>query len=360
MTILVTGGAGFIGANFIHYWRKHYPKETLLILDALTYAGNYNNIASLMIEPCHFLKGNINDMEFINQVFSEYSIKTVVHFAAESHVDRSIQEPDVFLKTNILGTHHLLKASLSKSEKSGEPIHFHHVSTDEVYGSLDLNAPGFTELSRYAPNSPYSASKAASDHLVRSYYVTYGLPITMSHCSNNYGPYQHQEKLIPLIIGNILHGKRLPVYGTGINVRDWLYVEDHCQALDLILHQGRVGEVYNIGGGREISNIELVKQLCRMVSEKFEKYPFLKERFPQAPCAKNKNNEELISFVTDRKGHDLRYAIDDGKISKELGYSPNVDLEQGLSITLDWYFDLYLNLQTPELKLKNLSSIKAE
>jgi dTDP-glucose 4,6-dehydratase len=345
MTLLVTGAAGFIGLNFVKYYCKKYPLIKVLALDALTYASDGNALASLVenFSQLEFIKGDINDSLLLNKIFTEHRISKVVHFAAESHVDRSISEPDVFLTTNILGTHSLLKCVLNFSERYNSEIHFHHVSTDEVYGSLDFDAPGFTEISPYAPNSPYSASKAASDHLVRAYHVTYGIPITISNCSNNYGPQQYPEKLIPLMIKHILLGKSLPVYGQGINVRDWLYVEDHCAALDLILHKGKMGATYNVGGGTEISNIELVRKLCSMLDNKFKENPFLATIFPKAPPALLQNSEKLINFVTDRKGHDLRYAIDSSKISQELGYQPKYKFDEGLALSIDWYLSYYAN-----------------
>lgn len=346
MTILVTGAAGFIGLNFIQYWRKKYPETKILVLDALTYAADNNTLSKLIDNQLTFIKGDINDSILLNTIFAQQKISKIVHFAAESHVDRSISDPDVFLTTNILGTHTLLKTILNYSEKHGDKIHFHHVSTDEVYGSLDFESPGFTELSRYAPNSPYSASKAASDHLVRAYHVTYGIPMTISHCSNNYGPHQHSEKLIPLMIKNILLGKPLPVYGEGINVRDWLYVEDHCLGLDLILHHGKNGETYNVGGGTEISNLALVKKLCSMLDEKFQANPTLAKLFPKSPVACHQSNHSLISFVADRKGHDLRYAININKISNELGYQPQYTFNEGLALSIDWYIHYYADLLT--------------
>ncbi len=345
MTILITGGAGFIGLNFVKYWRKQYPATKILVLDSLTYAADSLALSKFSDSHLRLIQGDINDAPLINSILSEQSITKIVHFAAESHVDRSIDEPDVFLTTNILGTHSLLKAVLNHSETVSKDrnhkIHFHHVSTDEVYGSLDFESPGFTELSRYAPNSPYSASKAASDHLVRAYHVTYGLPITISNCSNNYGPHQHQEKLIPLMIKHILLGKPLPVYGKGINIRDWLYVEDHCRALDLILHQGRLGETYNVGGGTEIANLALVKKLCSMIDQKFQTTPGLAKLFPKAPAANKQSCESLICFVSDRKGHDLRYAIDSHKITSELGFQPKFAFDEGLEQTIDWYIQHY-------------------
>ncbi len=265
---------------------------------------------------------------------------TLVHFAAESHVDRSIHGPDAFIETNVNGTHALLKAAKAVwlDKDGGRPHRFHHVSTDEVYGSLGPNDPAFTEETKYAPNSPYSASKAASDHLVRAYHHTYGLQVTTSNCSNNYGPYQFPEKLIPLFLINALNGRPLPIYGDGLNVRDWLHVEDHCRGIELVLEKGRVGEVYNIGGNCETTNMELIDRLCSGIDTAFAQNDDLAKRFPKAPAAKGEPTASLKSFVTDRLGHDRRYAIDATKISTELGYQPAHTLQQGFSETLDWYF----------------------
>lgn len=344
MTVLVTGGAGFIGLNFVKYWRKKYPETNILVLDSLTYASDGVALASIADVRLQLIKGDINDAALINDILKKQNISKIIHFAAESHVDRSIEEPDVFLTTNILGTHTLLKSIVDYSNKTSNRIHFHHVSTDEVYGSLDFEEDAFTELSRYAPNSPYSASKAASDHLVRAYHVTYGVPVTISNCSNNYGPHQNQEKLIPLMIRQLLSGKPLPVYGKGINIRDWLYVEDHCIALDLILHKGQVGETYNVGGGTEIANLALVKKLCAMIDQKFQLQPELSKIFPDAVAASKQKSETLIQFVTDRKGHDLRYAIDSNKINRELGFTPTFGFEEGLELTVNWYMQYYANI----------------
>lgn len=344
MTLLVTGGAGFIGLNFVKYWRKKYPETNVLVLDSLTYAADEVAFAGLADAKLQLIKGDINNASLVNDILNTHSISKVIHFAAESHVDRSIAEPDVFLKTNILGTHTLLKSLAHYSSHTSNKIHFHHVSTDEVYGSLNFEEDAFTELSRYAPNSPYSASKAASDHLVRAYHVTYGLPITISNCSNNYGPHQNQEKLIPLMIKHILLGKPLPLYGKGINIRDWLYVEDHCMALDLILHNGKLGETYNVGGGTEIANLALVKKLCAMIDLKFQLQPELSKIFTNAPPALKQKSEMLIQFVADRKGHDLRYAIDSNKINNELGFKPMFAFEDGLELTINWYIQYYAKI----------------
>jgi len=337
---LVTGGAGFIGSNFVHYWLQRHPDDRVVVLDALTYAGNRANLATLDTDPrLSFVTGSIGDSAQVELLLRQERIDTIVHFAAESHVDRSIHGPDAFIETNVVGTHALLKAARKYwLTESSVPVHrFHHVSTDEVYGSLGPTDPGFTETTTYAPNSPYSASKAASDHLVRAYHHTYGLQVTTSNCSNNYGPYHFPEKLIPLMIVNILHGRALPVYGDGRNVRDWLHVSDHCQGIELVLAQGRVGEVYNIGGGSECENIELVRTLCRIADERFAADPQLSAQYPDCPAAHGAGAASLIKHVTDRAGHDRRYAIDCRKIETELGYRAAVGLEAGLRATFEWY-----------------------
>jgi len=338
--LLVTGGAGFIGSNFVHYWLRHHPADVVVVLDALTYAGNRANLDPVKDNSrLSFVVGDIGDTALVEQLLRRERIDTIVHFAAESHVDRSIHGPDAFIQTNVLGTHSLLMAARKVWLIEGlAPEHrFHHVSTDEVYGSLGPLDAGFTESTAYAPNSPYSASKAASDHLVRAYHHTYGLQVTTSNCSNNYGPYHFPEKLIPLMIVNILHGRSLPVYGEGRNVRDWLHVGDHCRGIELVLMQGRVGEVYNIGGGSECENIQLVQMLCRIADEIFAEDPQLQGRFPQSPAARDQTAVGLITYVTDRAGHDRRYAIDCRKIQTELGYRAAVTLEAGLRDTFAWY-----------------------
>jgi len=337
--LLVTGGAGFIGSNFVHYWLRQHPDDPVVVLDALTYAGNRSNLDPVKTDPrMTLVVGDIADTSGVEDLLRRERIDTIVHFAAESHVDRSIHGPDAFIQTNVVGTHSLLKAArtvwLAQSPHAAH--RFHHVSTDEVYGSLGPQDPGFTETTAYAPNSPYSASKAASDHLVRAYHHTYGLKVTTSNCSNNYGPYHFPEKLIPLMIVNILHGRSLPVYGDGRNVRDWLHVSDHCRGIELVLTRGRVGEVYNIGGGSECENIQLVTLLCRIADDTFAKDPALRERFPASPAAKGRA-ADLITYVADRAGHDRRYAIDCGKIESELGYRARVTLEAGLRETFEWY-----------------------
>jgi len=337
--LLVTGGAGFIGANFVHYWAEKSAGERIVVLDALTYAGDLSNIQMVKSPELRFVHGNICDSALVEKLLREDRLDTIVHFAAESHVDRSIQGPDVFIETNINGTHSLLKAARQVwiEERAALRHRFHHVSTDEVYGSLGANDPAFHEQTPYAPNSPYSASKAASDHLVRAYHHTYGLQVTTSNCSNNFGPYQFPEKLIPLMIVNLLHGQPLPIYGDGGNVRDWLHVTDHCRGIDLILQNGAAGAVYNIGGGSECRNLDLTHVLCSVADEEFGTRPQLSLKFPQCPAARGVPTSSLIKFVRDRPGHDRRYAIDCSKIARELGYSARVTLESGLRETFSWY-----------------------
>lgn len=313
MKILVTGGAGFIGSNFVYYMLAEHPDYNIVCLDALTYAGNLKTLDTAMNNPqFKFVRGDIADRELVFDLFKNEKFDMVVNFAAESHVDRSIQDPGIFLRTNIIGTQTLMDAS-----KEFGVGRYHQVSTDEVYGDLPLDRPDlfFTEETPIHTSSPYSASKASADLLVQAYFRTYGLPVTISRCSNNYGPYHFPEKLIPLMIANALNDKELPVYGKGENVRDWLYVEDHCRAIDLIIHNGKVGEIYNIGGHNEKSNIYIVKKILELL---------------QKP-------ESLITYVTDRKGHDLRYAIDPTKIHNELGWLPETKFDDGIVITVDWY-----------------------
>ncbi|MHB8622302.1 MAG: dTDP-glucose 4,6-dehydratase [Sulfuricaulis sp.] len=328
--ILVTGGAGFIGSNFILDWIAN-EGSPVINLDKLTYAGNIRNLSSLNGDQRHiFIKGDINDQALIVKLFNEYKPRAIVNFAAESHVDRSIHGPKDFIQTNINGTFQLLEESraywmsLAGDEKAS--FRFFHISTDEVYGSLGPEDAPFTETTPYAPNSPYSASKAASDHLVRAYHHTYGLPTLTSNCSNNYGPYQFPEKLIPLIIQNALNRKPLPIYGDGLNIRDWLYVGDHCQALRTILAKGRPGEVYNIGGWNERTNIEVVRTICAMLDER-------------RPISGMTHYASLITFIKDRPGHDRRYAIDAHKIERVLGWRPTESFETGIRKTVQWYLD---------------------
>jgi dTDP-glucose 4,6-dehydratase len=334
---LVTGGAGFIGANFVHHWKSISPDDGVIVLDALTYAGNAANLNGL--SDVELVVGDICDTDAVSKLLTERQVDTIVHFAAESHVDRSISGPDAFVTTNVVGTHSLLKAAKSAwlDKGTGRPHRFHHVSTDEVYGSLGPNDPAFSEVTPYAPNSPYSASKAGSDHLVRAYHHTYGLETTTSNCSNNYGPFQFPEKLIPLFTLNALNGRHLPIYGDGMNVRDWLHVEDHCRGIELILRQGRVGETYNVGGGQELANIVVVEEICRAIDAAFAAEPALAKRFPHAPAASGRPSADLKTYVEDRKGHDRRYAIDETKIRSELGYIPARDFSQGFAETLSWY-----------------------
>ena len=303
MKLLITGGAGFIGSNFIHYWMNGYPADQVINLDKLTYAGNLENLRSVENLPNYkFIQGDIADQELVEKIFQNEDFDLIVHFAAESHVDRSILEPDVFLKTNIIGTHNLLREALKNKTR------FHHVSTDEVFGSLEKDNPAFDEKTPYDPRSPYSASKAAADHLVRAYFHTYGLPVTISNCSNNYGPFHFPEKLFPLFITNILEGKKIPLYGDGSNVRDW-------RAIDVIINKGKIGETYCVGGNSEKSNKEVTYKILELME----------------------SGEEMIEFVKDRPGHDQRYAIDFSKMKKELGWEPSVSFEEGLKKTIEWF-----------------------
>ncbi|MCB9230189.1 MAG: dTDP-glucose 4,6-dehydratase [Bacteroidia bacterium] len=322
--LLITGGAGFIGSHLVRLMVKKYPGYHITNLDKLTYAGNLENLRDIESEPNYtFVRGDITDTAFIQELFQNNHFDGVIHLAAESHVDRSIASPMEFVLTNVIGTVNLLNAA-RMAWKDGDLAQkrFYHVSTDEVYGSL-TDEGFFTETTSYDPRSPYSASKASSDHFVRAYHHTYGLPVVLSNCSNNYGSHQFPEKLIPLFISNILQSKPLPVYGTGSNVRDWLWVVDHCSAIDVIFHQGKDGETYNIGGKNEWQNIELIKVLCQLMDEKTGQKPGTAAR--------------LITYVTDRAGHDFRYAIDASKLERELGWSPSVTFEEGLSKTIDWY-----------------------
>ena len=323
--ILITGGAGFIGSHVVRLFVQKYPEYSIFNLDALTYAGNLENITDIEKSPNYtFVKGDITDETFITNLFAEHQFDGVVHLAAESHVDRSIEDPMAFVKTNVIGTVNLLNAARKLWANNFEGKRFYHISTDEVYGSLGAEGL-FTETTAYDPNSPYSASKASSDHFVRAYGETYGLPFVLTNCSNNYGPNHFPEKLIPLFINNIINNKPLPVYGDGNYTRDWLFVKDHAIAIDLVFHQGRNHETYNIGGFNEWKNIDLVKLLCQKMDDKLGRIPG--------------ESAQLITYVKDRPGHDLRYAIDANKINKELGWEPTVTFEQGLEVTIDWYLN---------------------
>jgi dTDP-glucose 4,6-dehydratase len=333
--IVITGGAGFIGSHVVRRFVKKYPNYHIYNLDALTYAGNLENIADIQNESNYtFVKGDITDEKFINELFQKHQFDGVLHLAAESHVDRSITDPLAFVKTNVIGTMNLLNAAKTIWKDNFDGKRFYHISTDEVYGSLGATGL-FTETTSYDPNSPYSASKASSDHFVRAYGETYGLPYVITNCSNNYGPYHFPEKLIPLFINNIINNKPLPVYGDGKYTRDWLFVEDHAVAIDLVFHDGKNHETYNIGGFNEWQNIDLVKLLCDQMDSKLGRTPG--------------ESQKLITYVKDRPGHDLRYAIDATKINKELGWKPSVTFEQGLERTIDWYL-------ANETWLKNVTS----
>lgn len=337
MNVLITGGAGFIGSHVVRRFVNRYKEYSIYNLDALTYAGNLENLRDIENESNYnFIKGDIVDADFIDSMFKKYRFDAVIHLAAESHVDRSITDPLAFIRTNVLGTANLLNAFKALWGKEAKDKRFYHVSTDEVYGSLSEEGL-FTETTSYDPNSPYSASKASSDHFVRAYGETYGMPYVITNCSNNYGPNHFPEKLIPLFINNIIENKALPVYGDGKYTRDWLFVEDHAVAIDLVFHKGRNHETYNIGGFNEWQNIDLVKLLCFIMDQKLNR--------------KSGTSEKLISYVKDRPGHDLRYAIDASKIHKELGWKPSVTFEEGLERTIDWYLN-------NEIWLKNVTSGK--
>jgi len=322
-SILITGGAGFIGSHLTRLFVSKYPDYTIVNLDKLTYAGNLENLKDIEGQSnYHFVKGDITDLDLLRRLFAEYKFTAVLHCAAESHVDRSISDPLSFVTTNVLGTAALLQSAKENWAGEMDGKIFYHISTDEVYGSLGKDGY-FSENTAYDPRSPYSASKASSDHLVRAFYHTYRLPVKISNCSNNYGPYHFPEKLIPLCIHNIISNKPLPVYGKCEKLRDWLYVEDHVRAIDLVFHKGRIGETYNIGGHNEWTNIDLVKELCRQMDEKLGR--------------EKESSEKLITFVKDRAGHDLRYAIDASKLKHELGWEPSLQFEEGISKTIDWY-----------------------
>ena len=335
--MLITGGAGFIGSNFVRHARASNPDVAIVVLDLFTYAGNRASLDG--IADIEIVEGDIRDTGLVRKLLGDRSLTTIVHFAAESHVDRSIEGPDAFVETNIVGTHSLLKAAKAEwiEKGTGRPHRFHNISTDEVFGSLEPDAPAFSETTPYSPNSPYSASKASADHLVRAYHHTFGLETTTTNCSNNYGPYQFPEKLIPLFIIRALHGEPLPIYGDGMNVRDWLHVEDHCRAINDCLQLGVNGETYNIGGGEELPNMTVVDSICMAVDRAFESDPDLARRYPNAPPASGRPCSELKAFVEDRKGHDRRYAIDERKARADLGYVPQHDFFSGLQETVTWY-----------------------
>ena len=327
--ILVTGGCGFIGINLLKYMVNKYPNYHLVNMDALTYAGNMENLVDIESKPNYtFFKGDIRDMAMVNMAFDSFDITDVIHLAAESHVDRSIKNPSVFAETNVMGTLNLLNAARERwciFPVNCDKHRFHHVSTDEVYGSLDMNPDNkFREDTPYDPHSPYSASKAASDHFVKAYYDTYGLDVTISNCSNNYGPNQFPEKLIPLVINRLETNDKIPVYGKGLNVRDWLYVEDHAKAIDLIFHKGKTGETYNVGGNHEMANIDIVTTIINVYNDL---------------TGKDINKDDVITYVQDRSGHDLRYSIDSTKLQTELGWSPEETFETGIKKTIQWYLD---------------------
>jgi dTDP-glucose 4,6-dehydratase len=339
-SLLITGGAGFIGSNFTRFWAKTYPQDRLVVLDKLTYAGNKANLAPLLDGRVRLVTGDIADRALAELLIREERIDTVVNFAAESHVDRSIDDPSATVRTNVLGTQSLLDAARACWTGPALRTHrFHHVSTDEVYGSLGPDDAPFTERHPYSPNSPYAASKAAADHLVRAYGATFGLPYTISNCSNNYGPFQFPEKLIPLCLVNLLEGRQVPIYGDGRHIRDWLHVDDHCRAIECILTRATPGSTWNVGGHAAVENVWLIGQLCEMVERAFLRTPALGEHFPDCPAAKGAPCSERMQFVTDRPAHDRRYAIDGSTIERELGFRTSIGLDQGLKRTVDWYLE---------------------
>lgn len=336
--LLVTGGAGFIGSNFVRYWREHHPDDRIVVLDLLTYASNRNNLDD--IPDIRFVQGDVADAPCVSAILRAHRIDTIVNFAAETHVDRSIRSPLSFVQSNIMGTFNLLECARTIWNKNDNATYrFHQISTDEVFGSLDNDDPAFHEGTAFAPNSPYSSSKAAADHLVRAYNKTYGLPTTISHCSNNFGPYQFPEKLIPLFVISALQGRQLPIYGDGLNERDWLFVDDHCRGVEAILTKGQSGETYMIGGGCALSNLALVENLCATVDALFSSDPSLSARYPQAPAAHGLPTASLKRFVIDRPGHDRRYAVDDSKIREKLGYAPGENFHSQFAATVRWFVE---------------------
>lgn len=342
-SLLITGGAGFIGGNFVRHWADRFPHDDVIVLDALTYAGNLSTISALIdASRITFVQGNITDGALVRDVLTKHAVNTIVHFAAESHVDRSIANPGEFVQTNVVGTQQLLDCARAAWFQDGAwlpGVRFHHVSTDEVFGSLLPDEPAFTENTPYSPRSPYAASKAASDHLVRAFAHTFGLPTTISNCSNNYGPFHFPEKLIPLVILNALRGKPLPIYGDGQQVRDWLFVTDHCRAIEQIILRGAVERTYNVGGRAEHPNVEIVRMICGIIDAKFREDAHLASVYPDCPAASGNACSSLVTYVKDRPGHDRRYAIDPTRIATELGFEPSHDLETGLRETVQWYLD---------------------
>lgn len=341
-TLLITGGAGFIGQNLVHHLIRHSPDTKLVVMDALTYAANPTSLQPLVGSgKLAFVHADITKLEDVAAIFSNYDINSIAHLAAESHVDRSIAGPDAFLETNIIGTYNLLKTALAHWQKHDrlEIARFLHVSTDEVFGDLGPEDPAFTEASPYRPSSPYSATKAASDHIARAYMKTYGLPVVVTNCSNNYGPFQHPEKLIPLMIIHALQGKSLPIYGDGANVRDWLYVKDHCRALTLALGRGTPGQTYNIGGGVEKTNKQVVEFICNHIDARFSDNAALAAQYPECPASTGTNCRSLMTYVRDRPGHDRRYAVNPAYAQQALGYAPDETFDSGLGQTVDWYIE---------------------
>mgnify|MGYP001183852158 CR=1 FL=1 len=348
--ILITGAAGFIASNFLNYWVKKYPEDKIIALDILSYASNINSIKSLIDrQSIHFYKGDISDHYMLDEIFDNFAINYVINFAAETHVDRSISSPSIFLNTNVLGTYSLLECFKKYWEKHNKPNNwrFLHISTDEVFGSLNLEEKPFNEDSPYKPRSPYSASKASSDHLVRAWHDTYSLPTLITNCSNNYGPFQFPEKLIPLTITNILRGKKIPIYGNGLNIRDWLFVLDHCSAIETVIQKANPGSTYCIGGNNELKNIEVVEQICHLIDDYAPKL--------NIKLHKSKSRD-LIHYVDDRLGHDKRYAIDSSKISNELNWKPEIGFAEGLRITVKWYLE-NINWWEPLIKKSKIKTL---